>query len=104
NCLINATQLENKPSGFITAQNRNSTKDPGGFVFAGGSVVGIGEVNLGRAWGPYSRVIFQNTYLSGVVTPEGWNAWNYAGHEENFMYVEFNCTGAGSDTSMRPPW
>ncbi|XP_004491467.2 probable pectinesterase 29 [Cicer arietinum] len=76
NCVINAVQEKGKPIGFVTAQHRNSPKDSNGFVFRGGSVVGTGNVNLGRPWGPYARVIFWETYFSSVVTPQGWDIWN----------------------------
>jgi len=79
--VINATQDISKFSGYITAQFRNSSNEPSGFVFKGGRIDGIGKVNLGRAWGPYSRVIFWGTYISSVVLPEGWDAWDYKGHE-----------------------
>ncbi|KAJ9681740.1 hypothetical protein PVL29_017900 [Vitis rotundifolia] len=61
--------------GYITAQKRSSPSDPSGFVFDGGAVVGSGKAFLGRAWGPYSRVIFQRTKLDIDVMPEGWDAW-----------------------------
>jgi pectinesterase len=73
---MNATQGESRPSGFVTAQRRDTPNEPNGYVFRGGSIVGNGEVNLGRPWGPYARVIFWETYFSSVVTPQGWNVWN----------------------------
>lgn len=71
--------------GFVTAQYRGSEQETSGFVFRAGSVRGSGEVCLGRAWGPYSRVIFYGTYFSTVVSPQGWDAWSYVGQE----YVHF---------------
>jgi len=62
----------------VTAQGRNSPDDPSGFVFEGGSINGNGKVNLGRAWRPYARVIFRNTYFSDIITPQGWVAWGAA--------------------------
>jgi len=79
-CTINAT-LGNSPPGYVTAQSRQSKDDESGFVFRGGGVIGNGEVHLGRAYGPYSRVIFYETYLSSVVSPKGWDAWDYPGLE-----------------------
>jgi pectinesterase len=79
--VINATQDSSLYPGYITAQSRKLPTDRGGFVFRRGFVTGIGKVNLGRAYGPYSRVIFWGTDLSSVVLPEGWDAWNYKGHE-----------------------
>jgi pectinesterase len=79
--VINATQDSSLYPGYITAQSRKLPTDRGGFVFRRGFVTGIGKVKLGRAYGPYSRVIFWGTNLSSVVQPEGWDAWDYKGHE-----------------------
>ena len=46
---------------YITAQKRSLENEESGFVFDGGVVEGSGKVFLGRAWGDYSRVIFQRT-------------------------------------------
>ncbi|RZC27341.1 putative pectinesterase 66, partial [Glycine soja] len=102
-CTINATQERSFP-GFVTAQFRDSEIDTSGFVFRAGCVMGIGRVNLGRAWGPYSRVIFHGTYLSPIVSPEGWNAWDYTGQESNLTYAEVDCTGPGANTAKRVKW
>ncbi|CAJ1971445.1 unnamed protein product [Sphenostylis stenocarpa] len=104
NCSINAVARNPNIPGFVTAQGRNSSDDPGGFVFEGGSINGNGKVNLGRAWRPYSRVIFHKTYFSSIITPQGWDAWNAAGNESTITYVEVDCEGAGADTSKRVPW
>ncbi|KAB5529147.1 hypothetical protein DKX38_019228 [Salix brachista] len=100
-CSINVTG-----DGVITAQGREFPNDPNGFVFSGCTVSGIEGVRafLGRAYRPYSRVIFQDSYFSEVVDPLGWNAWGYVGKEENFKYAELNCKGPGSNKSKRVPW
>ncbi|KAL2316712.1 hypothetical protein Fmac_030588 [Flemingia macrophylla] len=104
-CTINATKTKNTTSsGFVTAQCRFSESDPSGFVFRSGCVTGIGEVNLGRAWGPYSRVIFYGTYFSSIVTPQGWDSWDYAGQESKLTYAEVDCFGPGANTSERVQW
>lgn len=77
---MNATQAQNKPPGFVTAQMRNSPKGKEGFVFKGGSIVGNGQVNLGRPWGFYSRVVYWDTYFSSVVMPKGWDPWDKESH------------------------
>ena len=58
--------------GYIIAQKRDSQRDPGGFVFYRGHVSRNGRVFLGRAWDPYSRVIFQKTKFDIDVAPKGW--------------------------------
>ncbi|XP_056165212.1 putative pectinesterase 52 [Syzygium oleosum] len=90
--------------GWVTAQGRASPGDPSGFVFERGTVVGGGQFLLGRAYGPYSRVIFHKTLLSAGVAPQGWDPWNFRGHEDNIMYAEVDCEGGGSDTSQRVRW
>ncbi|KAL0738681.1 hypothetical protein Bca4012_014891 [Brassica carinata] len=106
-CRINVTAGALAPIvnfGYITAQARWSPRDPSGFVFLRGSVSGTMNVYLGRAYGPFSRVIFYQTYLASVVVPPGWFPWNYAGHEARFTYAEVDCKGAGSHLSGRVPW
>ncbi|XVF57593.1 hypothetical protein PTKIN_Ptkin06aG0217700 [Pterospermum kingtungense] len=106
-CLINVTAgafSSQFTQGFITAQGRQTSDDPGGFVFNKGSIFGTLQAYLGRAYGPYSRVIFQGTTMDAVVIPQGWDPWYFPGKEGNFMYAEVNCTGPGSDTSRRVPW
>ncbi|CAL0320936.1 unnamed protein product [Lupinus luteus] len=98
NCIINVTS-----SGYVTAHGRNEKKDSSGFVFKGGKVIGNGKTMLGRAYGPFSRVIFYETYLSSVVAPEGWSAWkSKEGSGTNF--IEADCKGPGANTSGRVPW
>ncbi|XP_039021962.1 probable pectinesterase 66 [Hibiscus syriacus] len=106
-CSINVTAGEfssELPYGYITAQGRQSPDDPSGFVFKGGVIFGTLQAYLGRAWGPYARVIFQDTTINANVTPQGWDSWKFPGKEENFMYAEVDCQGPGSDTSKRVSW
>ncbi|XP_061972592.1 probable pectinesterase 55 [Populus nigra] len=100
-CSINVTG-----DGFITAQGREFPFETNGFVFSNCTVTGIQgfQAYLGRAYRPYATVIFQSTFLSEVVQPLGWDAWQYPGQESNFTFAEIDCKGAGSDTSKRVPW
>ncbi|XVE73465.1 hypothetical protein DITRI_Ditri11bG0119700 [Diplodiscus trichospermus] len=92
------------PNGYITAQGRSSSDDPSGFVFKSCLFTGTGKTYLGRAYGPYSRVIIYNSVLPDSILPSGWDAWSYVHHEENLVYVEADCKGPGADTSKRVPW
>ncbi|XP_058745631.1 probable pectinesterase 29 [Vicia villosa] len=92
-------------NGVITAQYRDSPNDPSGFVFKNCSISGTGYMTeLGRAMGAYARVIIANSYLSDVVSPEGWSPLAYVGHEKNLTFVEEGCTGPGADKSKRVKW
>ncbi|MED6177329.1 hypothetical protein PIB30_097185, partial [Stylosanthes scabra] len=82
--VINFTFGANGPKldGGITAQKRISANSPTGYVFKECDTTGVaGKAELGRAYGPFARVIIADSSLSDVVRPEGWNAWNYVGHE-----------------------
>ncbi|KAL0552403.1 hypothetical protein IC582_011512 [Cucumis melo] len=82
-CLINVNvaSLPQVHQGFITAQGRRSAADPSGFVFKGCTITGSGKALLGRAYGPFSRVIFKDAIMGPVVAPEGWDAWNFKSKE-----------------------
>ncbi|KAA3487157.1 Pectinesterase, catalytic [Gossypium australe] len=98
------SHIEGAADFIFDTQGRGSSDDPSGFVFKGGTLFGNVRPYLGRAYGPYSRVIFQETTINADVVPQGWDAWKFPGKEENFMYAEVNCKGPGSDTSNRVTW
>lgn len=61
--------------GFITAQGRSNPADANGFVFKECNVIGTGKVFLGRPWRDFARVLYFNSTLSDVITPQGWDVW-----------------------------
>lgn len=63
-------------NGAVTAHGRNSKEEDSGFAFVNCSLGGSGRIWLGRAWRPFSTVIFSNTYITDIVAPEGWNDFN----------------------------
>ncbi|XP_057786427.1 probable pectinesterase 29 [Salvia miltiorrhiza] len=91
-------------TGYIAAQARQSPEQRSGFVFKGCSVGGEGHALLGRAWKPYSRVIYYACSLSNVVVPRGWDAWDFVGQESRITFVDEECWGAGSNKSERVKW
>ncbi|KAL5848591.1 hypothetical protein ACOSQ4_006604 [Xanthoceras sorbifolium] len=106
NCVIRfiGGGLEAGLAGYITAQGRTSPKDSNGFVFKNCIVLGSGSTYLGRPWRDYARVFFYNSKLTNVIHPQGWSAWNVAGHEHQLTFAEHGCYGPGSDTSDRVRW
>ncbi|XP_021901142.1 probable pectinesterase/pectinesterase inhibitor 25 [Carica papaya] len=59
---------------------------------------------LGRPWKEYSRTVFMESYIGGVVTPAGWLEWNGTANLDTLFYGEFNNYGPGANTSMRVQW
>ncbi|XP_071689013.1 putative pectinesterase 11 [Rutidosis leptorrhynchoides] len=102
NCQLNS--LANN-LGVITAQHRNSPSENTGFVFAGCKITGLNSgTALGRPWGPFSRVIFANTYMSNTVSPEGWRDWDDPRNQRTVYYREYKCYGPGANRSKRVRW
>ncbi|XP_010526612.1 PREDICTED: putative pectinesterase 11 [Tarenaya hassleriana] len=91
-------------NGSITAQMRSSATEKSGFTFLGCKVTGLGSTFLGRPWGAYSRVVFAYSFLSNVVSPDGWNEWGDPSKESTVYYGEYRCYGDGADRSKRVKW
>ncbi|KAL9246043.1 hypothetical protein vseg_019626 [Gypsophila vaccaria] len=98
-CTINVTG-----GGHITAQGRESPQRTSGYIFKNCEILGKGKATLGRAYRAFARVIYQDSYFSNVIDPQGWFIWNQAGHENDIIFAEVNCKGPGATTSKRVPW
>ncbi|CAN8306203.1 unnamed protein product [Cochlearia groenlandica] len=88
-------------NGAVTANGRSSKDENSGFSFVNCTIGGTGHVWLGRAWRPYSRVIFVSTTMTDVIAPEGWNNFNDPSRDSTIYYGEYNCTGPGAEMSKR---
>lgn len=81
-------------NGAVTAHGRASKDDNTGFVFFKCTVGGNGRVWLGRAWRPFSRVVFAFTTMTDIIAPEGWNDFNditrdlYV-HTRTYIYINY---------------
>lgn len=63
-------------NGAVTANGRKTEDDDTGFSFVRCTIDGTGTILLGRAWKTYARVVFSYTYMSNIISPEGWNDIN----------------------------
>ncbi|GAO17452.1 hypothetical protein UVI_02052080 [Ustilaginoidea virens] len=89
--------------GYITASGRSSDSSSY-FVFNRASIVAAPWTQvsprsyyLGRPWGAYARVAFQNTYMSDVVNAAGWHVWNDGdARTEHVVFGEWRNSGPGS--------
>ncbi|XP_058072132.1 probable pectinesterase 8 [Magnolia sinica] len=91
-------------NGAVTAHGRQSKDENTGFAFVNCTIGGTGRIWLGRAWRPFSRVVFAYTYMSEIISPEGWNDLNDATRDQTIFYGEYNCMGGGANLTMRVPY
>ncbi|CAL5867026.1 uncharacterized protein PFLUO_LOCUS1238 [Penicillium psychrofluorescens] len=90
--------------GFITANGRSSNDDPSYYVINNSSVdaasdktVTSGSYYLGRPLSDFSRVVFQDTYMSEVVNSAGWSEWTKAKpNTQDVDFGEYDNSGPGS--------
>ena len=96
--------IETVGTGYITANGRDAANNTSFYVFNHAKVTGTSGVNstyLGRPWRPYSRVVFQKSYLGEVVKPEGWSRWDAVQSVENVFYKEYKNYGPGAAVGHR---
>ncbi|XP_050216843.1 probable pectinesterase 53 [Mercurialis annua] len=91
-------------TGALTAQGRSSILDDTGFSFVNCKVTGSGALYLGRAWGPFSRVVFAYTYMDNIIIPKGWYNWGDPTREMTVFYGQYKCTGQGASFAGRVSW
>ncbi|KAM7515475.1 hypothetical protein LguiA_005058 [Lonicera macranthoides] len=90
--------------GAVTAQGRSSNIEDTGFSFLKCKVTGSGALYLGRAWGPFSRVVFAYTYMDNIIIPKGWYNWGDPNREMTVFYGQYKCSGAGASFAGRVSW
>ncbi|KAM7509601.1 hypothetical protein LguiA_020054 [Lonicera macranthoides] len=115
-------------TGALTAQGRSSLLEDTGFSFLKCKVTGSGALYLGRAWGPFSRVVFAYTYMDDIIIPKGWYNWgdpnreifvNIDSSNSNYkqissihsgvvartvFYGQYKCSGPGARFAGRVSW
>ncbi|MED6171914.1 putative pectinesterase/pectinesterase inhibitor 41 [Stylosanthes scabra] len=65
---------------------------------------GAAATYLGRPWKEYSRTVYMQTMMDGVVDGAGWRAWDRDFALNTLYYAEFNNSGVGATTANRVTW
>ncbi|KAJ0975915.1 hypothetical protein J5N97_017880 [Dioscorea zingiberensis] len=91
-------------NGAVTAHGRATADEDTGFAFVNCMIGGTGRIWLGRAWRPYSRVVYAYTTMSDIIAPEGWNDFNDPTRDQTIFYGEYKCGGIGANPTMRAPY
>ncbi|XP_052143071.1 probable pectinesterase 8 [Oryza glaberrima] len=103
-CILNSVATGDGINGAICAQGREYAADDTGFAFVNCRITGSGLILLGRAWRPYSRVVFAHTDMPGIIVPEGWSDWDDPQRDATVFYGEYMCTGVGANMTGRVPY
>ncbi|KAG8472755.1 hypothetical protein CXB51_034653 [Gossypium anomalum] len=88
----------------VTAQGRKSPNQNTGFSIQNSYILATQPTYLGRPWKPYSRTVFMNTYMGGMVQPRGWLEWYGDFALNTLWYGEYRNYGPGSSLSGRVKW
>ncbi|KAF1788314.1 Pectin lyase fold [Phytophthora cactorum] len=91
-------ELESVGEGWVTANGNKNGTIASEYVFNKARVFSSndsmnGTTHLGRPWGEYARVVFQNSELDDVVNLEGWAPWDEETSTDNVYFKEFNNNG-----------
>eukprot|EP00268_Persea_americana_P011534 TRINITY_DN1486_c0_g1_i1.p1 TRINITY_DN1486_c0_g1~~TRINITY_DN1486_c0_g1_i1.p1 ORF type:complete len:517 (-),score=-10.21 TRINITY_DN1486_c0_g1_i1:357-1907(-) len=113
NCQILARKPLPDQKNSVTAHGRKYADQTTGFSFQYCNVTADADLlaspnstatYLGRPWKEYSRTIFMQSYLSGVIRPEGWLEWQGDFALSTLYYAEYINYGTGAGLVNRVQW
>lgn len=93
---------------MYTAQSKHYPQEESGYIISHSKLTAdshAGTIALGRAWRPYSTVVYLNTEMDAPIVPAGWVEWLRFGKStlQTAFYAEYHSTGPGSDPKSREP-
>ncbi|PAN15317.1 hypothetical protein PAHAL_2G480400 [Panicum hallii] len=112
-CSLYARRPEPGQKNVVTAQGREDPNQNTGIVVQGGKVAAAADLipvlanfssYLGRPWKLYSRAVFVQTKIEGLIHPRGWLEWNGSFALDTLYYAEYMNRGPGANTSARVAW
>jgi pectinesterase len=113
NCkMVVRKPLENQRC-TITAQGRNNTREPTGFVLQNCTITAEKDYLpvkldspsfLGRPWKPYSRTIVMQSSIDDIIDPKGWAPWMGTFGIDTCSLSEYGNRGPGATLTSRVTW
>lgn len=93
---------------MYTAQSKHYPTEESGYIISHSKLTadtGARSIALGRAWRPYSTVVYLDTEMDAPVIPAGWVEWRRFGKSTlaTAYYAEYNSSGQGANPSAREP-
>lgn len=116
NCNIHPRLPMQNQFNAITAQGRTDPNQNTGFSIWNCYIVAASELGgannnyndiktyLGRPWKEYSRTIYMQSFIDGLIDPKGWMEWLGDFALSTLYYAEYANWGQGSNTSNRVTW
>ncbi|MQL93223.1 hypothetical protein Taro_025861 [Colocasia esculenta] len=113
NCNIYVRRPMSNQKNTVTAQGRTDPNENTGISIHNSKVTAASDLKpvqgsfktyLGRPWKQYSRTVFMQSNLDGLIDPAGWLEWSGNFALSTLYYGEYQNTGAGGDTSSRVSW
>ncbi|KAK1308182.1 putative pectinesterase/pectinesterase inhibitor 25 [Acorus calamus] len=62
------------------------------------------ENYLGRPWKEYSRTVYMQSFIDGLIQGAGWLEWNETFALDTLFFGEYNNYGPGANVSRRVQW
>ncbi|KAL6657372.1 hypothetical protein ACP70R_005152 [Stipagrostis hirtigluma subsp. patula] len=112
-CNLYARRPLPSQKNVFTAQGREDPNQNTGIVVHGGKVAAAADLApvlanfssyLGRPWKLYSRTVFMQAKMEGLIHPKGWLEWNGSFALDTLYYAEYMNRGPGADTTARVAW
>ncbi|XP_010917364.1 pectinesterase [Elaeis guineensis] len=113
NCVLLARRPLPDQKNSVTAHGRKDPNQNTGFalqfcnISADSDLAGFTNSTatyLGRPWKEYSRTVFMQSYLGGLLRPEGWLEWDGNFALDTLYYAEYMNSGPGSGLAGRVKW
>lgn len=104
-CEIYSNNVNQDINGYVTAAS--TLENVSGYVFNGCKFTSNcprGSVYLGRPWRNHAKVAILNSFIGEHIAEEGWHDWGKTDARNTVCFAEYNNTGKGADTKMRPEW